>query len=147
VSAGTVADLLQPPTAVVTVGAPILDEALAAQGVATVPVEWRPPPASSVAAVTAVTGDPQVAEANRTAVGRMSAARPRLVDVVPAAEAVGIGRHQLLHAGPPIGWEAASASTRAGPRRLKRPRPWPPPGRSSWRRATTTARWGRWPAS
>jgi hypothetical protein len=112
VIAGTVADLLRPPSAVVTVGAPILDEALAAQGVGTVPVEWRPPPASSVAAVTAVTGDPQVVEANRRAVERMGAVRPRLVDVVPAADAVGIDRHQLLHAGPPISWDAASGPLR-----------------------------------
>ena len=111
-SAGTVADLLRPPTAVVTVGAPILDEALVAQGVVTVPVEWRPPPASSVAAVRAVTGEPRVAEANRTAIERMTAVRPRLVDVVPAAEAVGIDRHQLLHAGPPISWDAASGPLR-----------------------------------
>ncbi|HMG41417.1 MAG TPA: DUF1116 domain-containing protein [Acidimicrobiales bacterium] len=104
--------LLQAPGTVVTVGAPILDEALAAQGVATVPVEWRPPPASSAAAVTAVTRESQVAEANRSAVERMGAVRPRLVDVAPAAEVVGIDRHQLLHAGPPIGWDAASGPLR-----------------------------------
>jgi hypothetical protein len=105
-------DLLVAPTAVVTVGAPTLDEALAAQGVPTVPVDWRPPPAGSADAVAAVTAVPGLDRANRTAVERMAAVRPRLVDVRPAAEAVGIGRHQLLHAGPPIAWEAASGPLR-----------------------------------
>jgi hypothetical protein len=97
---------------VVTVGAPTLDEAITAQGVPTVPVEWRPPPAGSAGAVRAVIGDPRVVEANRTAVERMTAVRARLVDVAPASEAVGIERHQLLHAGPPIGWDTASGPLR-----------------------------------
>jgi hypothetical protein len=42
----------------------------------------------------------------------MTAARPRIVDVRPAAELVGLGRHQLLHAGPPIGWDTASGPLR-----------------------------------
>jgi hypothetical protein len=105
-------DLLAAPAAVVTVGAPTLDEALAAQGVPTVPVDWRPPPAASAPAVAAVTADPRLADANRRVVERMAAVRPRLVDVRPAAEVVGIGRHQLLHAGPPIAWEAASGPLR-----------------------------------
>jgi hypothetical protein len=111
-TAGLLADLLTPPEAVVTVGAPTLDEALVAQGVATVPVDWRPPPAASAAAVAAVAADARRDAANRTAVGRMTAVRPRLVDVRPAAELVGLGRHQLLHAGPPIGWDAASGPLR-----------------------------------
>jgi hypothetical protein len=110
--ASPVADLLVAPEAVVTVGAPTLDEALAAQGVPTVPVEWRPPPAASVAAVAEVTADPRLAAANRTAIDRMTSVRPRLVDVRPAAELVGIGRHQLLHAGPPLAWGAASGPMR-----------------------------------
>jgi hypothetical protein len=77
-----------------------------------VPVEWRPPPAGSAAAVHAVISDRRVDQANRIAIDRMTKVRPRLVDVVPAAEAVGIERHQLLHAGPPISWEAASGPLR-----------------------------------
>jgi hypothetical protein len=106
------ADLLAAPARVITVGAPTLDEALVAQGVSTVPVEWRPPPAASAAAVAAVMADPRASEANRTAVDRMAAVRPRLVDVRPAAELVGIARHQLLHAGPPVDWAAASGPMR-----------------------------------
>jgi Protein of unknown function (DUF1116) len=110
--AGDLADLLVPPAAIITVGAPTLDEALAAQGVATVAVDWRPPPAASRAAVVALTARPGTDQANRTAVERMAAVRPQLVDVTPAAEAVGIGRHQLLHAGPPVDWDAASGPLR-----------------------------------
>ena len=109
---GDLADLLVPPGAVITVGAPTLDEALAAQGVATIPVDWRPAPAASRAAVVALTARRETDQANRTAVARMAAVRPQLVDVVPAAEAVGIGRHQLLHAGPPVDWAAASGPLR-----------------------------------
>jgi Protein of unknown function (DUF1116) len=111
-AASPAADLLAAPEAVITVGAPTLDEALAGQGVPTVPVDWRPPPAGSAAAVANVTADPRLAPANRTAIDRMTAVRPRLVDVRPAAEVVGIGRHQLLHAGPPLAWDAASGPMR-----------------------------------
>ena len=114
--ASSVADLLTAPEAVITVGAPTLDEALAAQGVPTMPVDWRPPPAGSVVAVATVTADPRLAPANRTAIDRMTAVRPRLVDVRPAAEVVGIGRHQLLHAGPPLAWNAASGPGRSATR-------------------------------
>jgi succinyl-CoA synthetase alpha subunit len=107
-----IADLLAAPAAVITVGAPTLDEALAAQGVPTVPVEWRPPPAGAVDAVAAVAAAPDVARANRTAVERMASVRPRLVDVRTAADVVDIGRHQLLHAGPPLEWASASGPMR-----------------------------------
>jgi hypothetical protein len=110
--ASHVAGLLSAPEAVITVGAPTLDEALAAQGVPTVAVEWRPPPAASAAAVATVIADPRLMHANRTAIDRMTAVRPRLVDVRPAADVVGIGRHQLLHAGPPLAWDAASGPMR-----------------------------------
>jgi hypothetical protein len=105
-------DLLRAPVAVVTVGAPTFDEALAAQGVPTVAVDWKPPPAADAAAVAAVAADPRLAEANRTAVERMVAVRPRLVDIRPAGDVVGIARRQLLHAGPPIGWDDASGPLR-----------------------------------
>ena len=108
----SLADLLSGPEAVITVGAPTFDEALAAQGIETVPVDWRPPPAASAEAVATVTADPRLVHANRLAVERMAAVRPHLVDVRAAAEVVGIGGRQLLHAGPPIGWADASGPLR-----------------------------------
>jgi hypothetical protein len=51
--------------------------------------------------------------ANEEAVQRMMAARPRLVDVQPASEAIaGMHKHLLLHAGPPITWERMSGPLR-----------------------------------
>jgi hypothetical protein len=44
--------------------------------------------------------------ANAEALGRLTAADPVLVDCVPAGEALGLVAHQVLHAGPPIAWEA-----------------------------------------
>jgi hypothetical protein len=50
-----------------------------------------------------------IEKANKTAVGRMMAARPILKTVLPAREAIpGMRDDLLLHAGPPITWERAS---------------------------------------
>jgi hypothetical protein len=54
-----------------------------------------------------------VAEANRTALERMIAARPRIVGVARAAEVVsGLAGRTLLHAGPPIDWARMSGPLR-----------------------------------
>ncbi len=105
-------DLLVAPPSVVTVGVPVLDEALAAQGVPTVAVDWRPPAGDLGPLLATVMADARMVAANRTAVERLLAVRPRLVDVRPAAELVGLGPHELLHAGPPITWERASGPMR-----------------------------------
>ncbi len=56
---------------------------------------------------------PDVNEANRRAVERMTSARPRLVGVGLARDEIpGMGERQLLHAGPPIGWERMSGPLR-----------------------------------
>ena len=46
-----------------------------------------------------------VAAANAQAVERLLAAQPMLIDIAPAAAALGLGERQLLHAGPPIEWD------------------------------------------
>ncbi|HEV7670865.1 MAG TPA: DUF1116 domain-containing protein [Thermoanaerobaculia bacterium] len=52
-------------------------------------------------------------QANRTAIERMMAARPRLVGVAPAREAIAdFPDHLLLHAGPPIEWPRMSGPLR-----------------------------------
>ena len=43
---------------------------------------------------------------------RCSASRPMLVDVAPAAELLGLEPGQFLHAGPPIAWDRASGPLR-----------------------------------
>jgi hypothetical protein len=51
--------------------------------------------------------------ANLEAVRRLVAAEPVLVDCVPAAEALGLDRDTILHAGPPIAWEGMCPPLRA----------------------------------
>jgi len=47
-----------------------------------------------------------VERANEDALGRMFAADPVLVDVLPAGEAIaGLGERVVLHAGPPVDWQ------------------------------------------
>jgi hypothetical protein len=54
-----------------------------------------------------------IEQANRSAVERLIAARPRLVGTARAADVVpGIGTRTLLHAGPPIAWERMSGPLR-----------------------------------
>ncbi len=56
---------------------------------------------------------PDIDQANRTAIERMTAARPRLVEVAPAREAIAdFPDHLLLHAGPPIEWPRMSGPLR-----------------------------------
>ncbi len=97
---------------IVTVGAPILTESLVQQAVPVLPVDWRPPPSDTAAAVAAVLADPGHAAANATAVGRLLTARPHLVDVRPASSVLGLSPGTFLHAGPPVSWERASGPLR-----------------------------------
>lgn len=97
---------------VVTAGADVLADALAAQAVETVDVRWRPPVAGTEDDLAAVLTDPRRAAANAHAVGRLTSARPHLVDVRPAADVLGLSPGTFLHAGPPIGWERASGPLR-----------------------------------
>jgi hypothetical protein len=56
---------------------------------------------------------PDVHEANRQAVERMTAARPRLVGLGLARDEIpDMGERQLLHAGPPIDWDRMSGPLR-----------------------------------
>ena len=104
--------LLSGPPAVVTAGVRLFDEALAAQGTPYTPVAWQPPREDRVGALATVLADPRRYGANREAVARMLAAGARLVDVVPAAEVVGLKPGQFCHAGPPITWDRASGPMR-----------------------------------
>lgn len=46
-----------------------------------------------------------VLQANLKAVRQMQDAKPLWVDVLPAAQAIGLDKFTLLHSGPPIGWD------------------------------------------
>ncbi len=102
---------LTTPAAVVTAGAELLADAVAAQAVPTHRVAWQPP-AGDPEALAAVAADPRRGPANRRALERMLAAEATLVDVRPASEALGLEPGQFLHAGPPVDWERASGPMR-----------------------------------
>lgn len=104
--------LLETDPAVAASGVPLFAEALRAQAVPVVEVEWRPPLGGSEAALARVMADPRREAANAEAFARMTAAEAVLVDVLPASEAVGLERGTFLHAGPPIDWERASGPLR-----------------------------------
>lgn len=104
--------LLTADPVVVTAGAAVFEESLAAQAAPYQAVDWRPPVRGTADALAAVMADPRRPAANATAVGRLLAARPRWVDVVPAADALGIEPGTFLHAGPPLAWERASGPMR-----------------------------------
>lgn len=97
---------------VITVGAELLGEALDAQAVSRVGVDWRPPMPGTAGDLARVLADPRRVRANETAVGRLMAARPQLVGVRPAHEVLDLPRGTFLHAGPPIDWERASGPMR-----------------------------------
>ncbi|MFF4413976.1 DUF1116 domain-containing protein [Streptosporangium sp. NPDC001559] len=97
---------------VVTAGAEVFGEALDAQAVPRRAVDWRPPLPGTGDDVARVLADPRRSRANETALGRMTSARPHLVGVRRAGEALGLPPGTFLHAGPPICWERASGPLR-----------------------------------
>ncbi len=98
--------------AVVTAGVGLFAEALAAQAADVTPVQWQPPAPGTAEALAAVMADPRVADANAEAVRRLTTARPRLVGIERAGDALGLERGEFLHAGPPIDWSDLSGPVR-----------------------------------
>lgn len=104
--------LLNGEPVVATAGIAVLDDALRAQAVRTVRVDWRPPVPGTPPDIAAVLADPRREDANATAVGRLTGARPFLSGVRPARDVLGLEPGTFLHAGPPITWERASGPMR-----------------------------------
>jgi hypothetical protein len=108
--------LLDTDLRVVSSGAPLFADELAGQGVPVTKVDWRPPADgdAQLAALLSRTWDTAVDAANVTALRRVFDAQQMLVDVRPAGEVVpGLEKDMVLHAGPPIEWQAMSAPVRA----------------------------------
>lgn len=97
---------------VATAGAPIFAQALRDQAVEIAEVDWRPPMEGTGPALATLMADARRTAANAEAFARMTAAGAELVDVRPAAEALGLTKGSFLHAGPPIEWERASGPMR-----------------------------------
>ena len=97
------------PLAIATIGAPHVDDALRAQGVEPLVVEWTPPARGElrdVALLTRAYADDEVERGNRQALEALDAARPHLVGAGLAADLVpGLDDWVILHAGPPCEWD------------------------------------------
>jgi hypothetical protein len=112
VTESSLAELLAGPPQIVTAGVELFENTLRDQGIDVVAVDWRPPVDRTERALARIAADPRTATANATAVSRITAAEPHWVGVTTAAEAIGLGPGQFLHAGPPITWERASGPMR-----------------------------------
>jgi Protein of unknown function (DUF1116) len=97
---------------VVGVGLDLLAEAVESQAADVTRVDWRPPVPGTEGDLAIVALDPLRPDANARALERMLAVQARLVDVVPAHEAIGLEAGHFLHAGPPIAWDRASGPLR-----------------------------------
>ena len=97
---------------VVGVGLDLLADAVGSQAADVTRVDWRPPLPGCEGDLATVALDASRPDANARALERMLAVQARLVDVVPAREALGLEAGQFLHAGPPITWDRASGPLR-----------------------------------
>ncbi len=102
------------PTHVVSAGAGLFADAVAAQAVDVTRVDWHPPMPGTEADLATVVADPLRRDANQRALAAMLGVTAHLVDVAPASEVLGLEPGQFLHAGPPIGWDRASGPLRGG---------------------------------
>ncbi len=107
------AGLLQRPPRVATAGIELLAAALDQQGAEVQRVEWRPPVPGTGPALAALAAGGGVDAANAAAVARLLEARPQLIAIRPAREAVpDLDSRTFLHAGPPLAWADASGPMR-----------------------------------
>jgi len=107
-----VTGLLRGQPHVITAGISLLADAAERQAARVTRVDWAPPPAGTEADLVTVLADARRAAANELAVRRMLAVRAHLVDVLPAATALGLRAGEFLHAGPPVSWERAAGPLR-----------------------------------
>jgi hypothetical protein len=106
-----VLDLDEAPV-VVTIGAALFTDAITAQAAEAIAVDWKPPVAGVEDALAVVAADPRTPDANAEAARRLTSTRPHWVDVRPAAEVLGLGPREFLHAGPPLTWARAAGPMR-----------------------------------
>lgn len=93
---------------VVNVGIEKFHENMLIQQVPSIHVNWKPVAggaADLIEMIEHLKNDNRVIEANKKALKLLDSAMPNWIDVKPACEAVGLQKHTLLHAGPPIEWE------------------------------------------
>jgi hypothetical protein len=109
----SITHLLDSEPTVATAGTDMLADAIEQQGSAVSRAEWRPPHPGTEQALAKLAADGRTVEANATAVDRMLAVQPHLVDVGIAREVFpDMTDRTLFHAGPPITWDRASGPMR-----------------------------------
>jgi hypothetical protein len=105
--------LLDNDPVVATAGTDMLADSIEQQGATVSRADWQPPDPEAATALAKLTADGRLPNANATAIGRMLAVRPHLVDVRVARDVFpAMSDRTLFHAGPPISWERASGPMR-----------------------------------
>ena len=103
-------DLFQQDLQVVNVGLASFAETIPQAGGSAVHTEWKPPARGDQVVgreLAELILQPQVEQANQIALERLLAAQPVLQGVEPARTVIpNMGERTILHAGPPIAWEA-----------------------------------------
>ncbi len=105
-------DLFGKPLSVINLGLSSMAEAVKAQGVPVVEVDWRPP-AEGVPRLRVTRSGVDIEAANTEVCRRIKQGRPVLVGMGIARDVIpGMHDRMLLHAGPPITWERMCGPTR-----------------------------------
>jgi hypothetical protein len=105
--------LLDTEPVVATAGTDMLAASIEQQGSAVERADWRPPHAGTEKALVVLFSDDRMRDANATAISRMLAVRPQLVDIKVARDVfTGMTDRTFLHAGPPLEWDRASGPMR-----------------------------------
>ena len=94
------------------VGIQLLSDAIRDQGTAVADAAWQPPRDGLALSLSQIAADQRRVNANQQAVQAMIEARPEVVGVTTAPQALGLERRQCLHSGPPISWQNASGPLR-----------------------------------
>ena len=98
-------DLFSQPINVINVGLESMAQAVKAQGIAVVDVDWQPP-VGGIARLRVTRDGVDIEAANAEVCRRIKAGRPALVGMGIAREVIpGMHARMILHAGPPVTWE------------------------------------------